>query len=102
MRLFFRIFPIIAVVAMNACEEPTVAKELDREIKTYMSFGLPVDPAKVFTLVDLDLSYALASTLVDWSDSKEVISGLADRWDPPRRQCCCSVCLDSNRPTRLS
>ena len=46
-------------------------------IKTYMSFGLPVDPANVKTLVDLDLSYALASTLVDWSDSRNLRDGVA-------------------------
>jgi MarR-like DNA-binding transcriptional regulator SgrR of sgrS sRNA len=46
-------------------------------IKTYLSFGLPVDPANVVTLADLDLSYALASTLVDWSDDRKLREGLA-------------------------
>jgi ABC-type transport system substrate-binding protein len=46
-------------------------------IKTYMSFGLPVDPSNVKTLVDLDLSYALAATLVDWTDSRNLNEGLA-------------------------
>ena len=48
-----------------------------RIIKTHMSFGLPVDPSNVKTLVDLDLSYALASTLVDWTDSRNLNEGLA-------------------------
>lgn len=48
-----------------------------KPIKTYMSYGLPVDPANVKTLVDLDLSYALASTLVDWTDSRNLNEGLA-------------------------
>ena len=48
-----------------------------KTIKTYMAFGLPVDPAYVRTLVDLDLSYALASTLVDWSDARTLKDGLA-------------------------
>ncbi len=48
-----------------------------KAIRTYMSFGIPVDPANVKTLVDLDLSYALASTLVDWTDSRTLKEGLA-------------------------
>lgn len=47
-------------------------------IKTYMSFNFPVDPASVKTLVDLDLSYALSTTLVDWNDSRHLIEGLAE------------------------
>jgi MarR-like DNA-binding transcriptional regulator SgrR of sgrS sRNA len=42
-----------------------------------MSYGLPIDPSNVKTLVDLDLSYALASTLVDWSASRTLKDGLA-------------------------
>ncbi len=49
-------------------------------IHTYMAFGLPLDPANVRTLVDLDLSYALSSTLTEWSDSRELVSGLAKSW----------------------
>lgn len=71
---------LTSAIALVLFGEQTMAKEIKREIKTYMSFGLPVDPAKVFTLVDLDFSYALASTLVDWNDAKEPISGLAESW----------------------
>lgn len=58
-----------------------MTNESKREIRTYMSYGLPIDPAKVITLVDLDFSYALASTLVSWSDSKEPIAALAATWE---------------------
>ena len=34
-----------------------------KEIRTYMSFNFPVDPAKIETLPDVDLCYALGSTL---------------------------------------
>ena len=61
--------------------EIAMAKDEKREIRTYMSYGLPLDPAKVFTLEDLDFSYALASTLVDWSDSKDPVAGLAESWE---------------------
>lgn len=62
-------------------EEFVMAKEAPKVIRTYMSFGLPVDPADVKTLVDLDLSYALASTLSDWSPTRELGSGLAETWE---------------------
>ncbi len=62
-------------------EVVAMTNENKREIRTYMSYGLPIDPAKVITLVDLDFSYALASTLVSWSDSKEPISSLAASWE---------------------
>lgn len=51
-----------------------------KAIHTYMAFGLPLDPANVRTLVDLDLSYALSSTLTEWSDSRELVAGLAKSW----------------------
>ena len=54
---------------------------LGREIRTYLSFSQPIDPAQVFTLADMDMSYALAGTLVDWDDDKQILSGLASRWD---------------------
>jgi MarR-like DNA-binding transcriptional regulator SgrR of sgrS sRNA len=52
-----------------------------KQIKTYMAFGLPVDPAHIRTLVDLDISYSLASTLVDWDQTRDVIAGLAKSWN---------------------
>lgn len=52
-----------------------------KSINTYLPFSLPVDPADVKTLVDLDLSYALGFTLVDWSPSREIVSALAEKWE---------------------
>jgi ABC-type transport system substrate-binding protein len=50
------------------------------ECRTYMSYTWPIDPAKLIVTPDQDLSYALASTLVEWSHSKQIASGLASRW----------------------
>lgn len=58
-----------------------MTKETQKTIKTYMPFGLPIDPAHVKTLVDLDISYALGTTLVDWTPSRELTSGLAESWE---------------------
>jgi len=71
---------LASATALAFLGEQAMAKENKREIKTYLSFGLPIDPARVYTLVDLDFSYALAATLVDWNDAKEPISGLAESW----------------------
>lgn len=54
--------------------------ESTRELRTYLSFSLPVDPSQVVTLPDLDISYALGSTLVEWDKSKQIQASLASRW----------------------
>lgn len=72
MRSIIHIFSILSLFFGGA----VMASE-PKTIKTYMSFGVPVDPANVKTLVDLDLSYALAATLVDWTDSRTLKQGLA-------------------------
>ncbi len=51
-----------------------------KEIRTYLPFNYPVDPAKIVIIPDMDLSYALASTLVEWSPAKQLTSGLAATW----------------------
>lgn len=58
-----------------------MAAPMTKSVHTYMAFGLPIDPANVRTLVDLDLSYALSSTLTEWSDSRELVAGLAKSWE---------------------
>lgn len=55
--------------------------EQPKLLKIYMSFSLPVDPASVKTLVDLDISYALGSTLVDWTEARHLTDGLAKQQD---------------------
>ena len=58
-----------------------MATNSSKSIHTYMSYGLPLDPSNVRTLVDLDLSYALGATLTEWSDSRELVSGIAKSWE---------------------
>lgn len=58
-----------------------MTKDNSRIIKTYMQFGLPIDPASVKTLVDLDISYAVGTTLTDWTPTRELKSGLAESWE---------------------
>jgi len=56
-----------------------MAEQSSHTIKTYLSFAYPVDPANVKTLVDLDISYALSTALVDWNDSRNLSAGLAEQ-----------------------
>jgi MarR-like DNA-binding transcriptional regulator SgrR of sgrS sRNA len=78
-----QILALIGLITFSGIiEEAAMAEnQASKEIRTYMSYGLPLDPAHIFTLEDLDFSYALASTLVDWNDAKEPVSGLASSWE---------------------
>ncbi len=73
---------LVLILFVATSGEAAMLKDSQKTVKTYMQFTLPVDPANVRTLVDLDLSYALASTLVDWSQTRELVSGLAESWKP--------------------
>lgn len=75
----FRIL-LLLLIFFNGSRGFAVTKENQKTIKTYMSFQTPIDPAHVETLVDLDISFALGTTLTDWTPSRELKSGLAESW----------------------
>ncbi len=50
------------------------------EVRRYTGFRVPIDPAVILGNPDMDLSYALASTLVTWDAAKQVTSSLASQW----------------------
>ena len=52
-----------------------------KEVRTYFSISHPIDPARVFTLSDIDMAYALSTTLIDWDGSRQPRSALAAKWD---------------------
>ncbi|MCM0604511.1 MAG: hypothetical protein KA715_00300 [Xanthomonadaceae bacterium] len=54
---------------------------MTNQIRTYMAFSQPIDPARILTIPDMDLSYALGSTLVRWDDHKQIAPGIAQRWE---------------------
>jgi MarR-like DNA-binding transcriptional regulator SgrR of sgrS sRNA len=51
-----------------------------KQIRTYMSWTEPIDPAKIISIADMDLSFALASTLVEWDQQKQIRGALAASW----------------------
>jgi ABC-type transport system substrate-binding protein len=53
---------------------------VSHEVRTYMSYTVPIDPAKMVTIPDMDLSYALGSTLVGWDSHKEISAAVASSW----------------------
>ena len=59
----------------------SVEKDQTKTLRTYMPFTSPIDPMSVKTLVDLELSYALGTTLVGWTSSRELTSQLASSWE---------------------
>jgi MarR-like DNA-binding transcriptional regulator SgrR of sgrS sRNA len=50
------------------------------QVRTYMPFTFPADPARITTIADMDMSYALASTLVEWNAEKQITAGIAESW----------------------
>lgn len=55
--------------------------ENTKSIKTYMNFTKDIDPAHIMTMSDLELSIALATTLVVFNEDRELVSGLAEKWE---------------------
>jgi len=52
-----------------------------RQVRTYMPYSVPIDPVKMVTIPDMNLSYALAGTLVEWDKHKEISSAVASHWE---------------------
>jgi MarR-like DNA-binding transcriptional regulator SgrR of sgrS sRNA len=75
-------FFLIFILFIRGAEAIGSNGKFMREVRTYMSYTWPIDPAKIIILPDMDLSYALASTLVEWDSSKQKVSGLASHWEP--------------------
>ena len=50
------------------------------EIRTYMEFTYPVDPVHIRTIPDMDISYALGSTLIGWDSEKQITAAIAEKW----------------------
>ena len=71
----------LAILIFAACT-PLFAAERKHmnEVRTYMSFTYPVDPVKIQIIPDMDMSYALAATLIEWDAEKQISAALAESW----------------------
>ena len=53
-----------------------------KQVRTFMSYSFPVDPVRMVSIPDMDLSYALGSTLVQWDKDKQLSAAIASSWIP--------------------
>jgi ABC-type transport system substrate-binding protein len=67
---------IVGLYEASALESPM------KQVRTYMPFSFPLDPVRITTLADMDLSFALGSTLVQWDQEKQVSAAVAESWEP--------------------
>ncbi len=73
---------IFLVLAMWAFARQPYAKEFPmKQIRTYMPYSYPIDPVRLVSIADMDLSYALGSTLVQWDKDKQISGAVAESWD---------------------
>lgn len=67
------------LLSLVACTTKS-RKPMVSQVRTYMQYTYPIDPVRIFSIADMDLSYALASTLVEWDVNKQLSSALAKSW----------------------
>ena len=51
-----------------------------QSVKTYLNYSDEVDPARILTIADQELSAALASPLVEFNAERQITSALAEKW----------------------
>jgi len=58
-----------------------------KSVNTYMAIPEKIDPAHIISMADLEISVALASTLVSFDQQRQVTASLAQKWSilPPRK-----------------
>lgn len=58
-----------------------------KTVRTYMNFSKQIDPARILTMSDLELSIALATPLVTFNEERQVVAALAEKWTlvPPNK-----------------
>src|SRR5271154_6197313 len=54
--------------------------QMTKQVRTYMPYTYPVDPARVFIIADMDFTYALTSNLVQWDSKKQIAGAVASEW----------------------
>jgi MarR-like DNA-binding transcriptional regulator SgrR of sgrS sRNA len=69
-----------AFVSNASCKNIIEGGSMTSTVRTYMAYPDKADPAHILTMADLELSMALASTLVAFDEERELISGLATKW----------------------
>ena len=85
MKIWLRLSALVSLVALQC--NLTFAKGAEtmgnssKTIRTYMNFSDEIDPAKILSMADLELSIALATPLVVFDEQRQIAAGLAERWE---------------------
>jgi MarR-like DNA-binding transcriptional regulator SgrR of sgrS sRNA len=74
-------FYVSCILLIAFTESASAKVKPMKQIRTLMSYSYPVDPVKIVSIADMDLSYALATTLVAWDKDKQVAAALAGSWE---------------------
>jgi len=73
---------IVSSLVLFALASSVSAKEGNmKQVRTFMSYSYPIDPVRIVSIPDMDISYALASTLVAWDKDKQISGAVAGKWD---------------------
>jgi peptide/nickel transport system substrate-binding protein len=64
------------------CPKLFAKEKTMKQVRTFMSYSFPVDPVRMVSIPDMDLSYALGSTLVQWDKDKQLSGAIASSWSP--------------------
>jgi MarR-like DNA-binding transcriptional regulator SgrR of sgrS sRNA len=54
--------------------------QMTKQVRTYMPYTYPIDPARVFIIADMDFTYALTSNLIQWDSKKQIAGAVASEW----------------------
>ena len=80
MKIAILFLSVTAMINSSKAEEKPL---IMNQIRTYISYSYPLDPGRIFTIGDMDFSYALASTLVQWDAKKQISGAVTSHWSNP-------------------
>lgn len=74
-------FVVSFLLCVLTTEGVSAKERAMKQVRTYMSYSYPIDPVKIVSIADMDLSYALAATLVAWDKDKQISGAAAGSWE---------------------
>lgn len=75
------IFWSVVVTSVGLSAAAPVLGEGNREVRVYLPYKFPLDPAGTATLPEMDISFALASRLIELTSGKQPTAAVAERWE---------------------
>jgi MarR-like DNA-binding transcriptional regulator SgrR of sgrS sRNA len=75
----FILFLVMAMLAGSGADA-SERTQMTKQVRTYMPYTYPIDPARIFIIADMDFTYALTSNLVQWDSKKQLGGAVASEW----------------------